>query len=77
MDFFEIINSIITFFQDNLLIAIATGLLLVCLLFKKLKFFLTVFFIALILIGVFYLITSISDVGVSHKKTIIDKKIVP
>lgn len=73
MDFFEIIDSIIAYFQTNILIVIATALLLIYLLFRKAKFFFTVLFIALLLAGLLYMVTYTSDVGVSHKKTLINK----
>jgi len=77
MDFTGSIINIIAFFQDNLLITFAVAILLVFLLFRKPKLFFTVLFIALVLAGVFYIISYVSDVGTSHKKTIIDKKVVP
>jgi hypothetical protein len=77
MDFFGSINSIIAFFQNNLFIAIAAAILLVFLLYRKPKLFLTIFFIALLLSGVFYLISTLSSTGVSHKGKILQKGDVP
>lgn len=77
MDFFEIINGIITFFQAHLLISLAAVILLIFLAWKEPKFFFTVFFIALVLAVVLYLITFISDVGVSHKKELLHEKGLP
>ncbi len=73
MGFVEIINNIITYLQTNIPIAIAAALLLVYLLFRKPKFFLTVFFIALLLAGLVYLVLELSSIGVSHKKVLINK----
>ena len=53
-------NSIVNFFQDNLLIAIVVLSLLIVLLFRKPKFFLVVILIFLLLIGVLYLISILS-----------------
>ena len=77
MDFFGSINSIIAFFQNNLFIAIAAAILLVFLLYRKPKLFLTIFLIALFLSGVFYLISTLSSTGVSHKEKILQKGDVP
>jgi len=77
MDFFGSINSIIAFFQNNLFIAIVAAILLVFLLYRKPKLFLTIFFIALFLSGVFYLISTLSSTGVSHKEKILQKGDVP
>jgi hypothetical protein len=77
MDFLEIINGIITFFHAHLLISLAAVILLIFLAWQKPKFFFTVLFIALVLVGVLYLITYISDVGVSHKKELLHEKGLP
>ncbi len=72
-----IINDIFAVFQANIYLAIAAALLLIFLAWKQTKFFFTIFFIALILIGILYLITSISDTGVSHKKRMIQERELP
>lgn len=73
MDFFQTLNITIAFFQTNVPIAIAITLLLVFLLFRKPKLFFTVFFIALLLLGVLYLVSSLSSLGLSHKKELFNK----
>ncbi len=73
MGFVEIFNNIITYLQTNTPIAIAAALLLVYLVFRKPKFFLTVFFIALLLAGLLYLVEGLSSIGVSHKKSLINE----
>ncbi len=73
MGFVEIFNYIITYLQTNTPVAIAAALLLVYLLFRKPKFFLTVFFIALLLAGLLYLVEELSSIGVSHKKALINE----
>ncbi len=77
MDFFGIINSIITFFQNNLFIAIVSAVLLVFLLYRKPKLFFTIFFIVLLLAGVFYLISNLSSTGVSQKEKLLQKGDLP
>jgi hypothetical protein len=73
MDFFGSINSIIAFFQNNLFIAGAAAILLVFLLYRKPKLFLTIFLIALFLSGVFYMISTLSSTGVSQKGKLLQK----
>jgi hypothetical protein len=51
-----ILNRVITFYQNNLLIALAVTLLLVYFLFRKPIFFLAISLITLFLIGMLYLI---------------------
>jgi len=77
MDFQAIIDTVVSFSKDNVLIAIAVGILLIFLLYRKPKLLFTIFFISLLLAGVFYLISNVSSVGVSHKEKMIDKKIIP
>ena len=77
MDFSAIIDSVESFLKVNILIAITVGALLVFLLFKKPKLFLTIFFISLLLAGAFYLISNVSSIGVSHKGKMIEEKAIP
>jgi hypothetical protein len=72
MDLTEFFHSIVSFFQANLLIALAVALLLTYMLIRKTKLFFLLFFIAIFLVGVFYMISSVSSTGVSHKKKMID-----
>jgi len=60
MDFSAIIDSIMSFFKTHLLITIAAGILLIFLLYRKPKLFFTIFFIGLLLAGIFYLISNVS-----------------
>lgn len=75
MDFFGIVKNIIAFFQTNIFVAAVAAILLLYLLIRKTKFFLTVFFILMILAGLFHLISSLSTTGVSHKKSMIQESI--
>ncbi|MEE8330048.1 MAG: hypothetical protein V3R54_08980 [Thermodesulfovibrionia bacterium] len=73
MDFFDIGRSITGFFAGNLYISIAVAVLLLFLLFKKTKLFFTIFFIVLLVAGVFYVISTVSSPGVHHKQKMIEK----
>ncbi len=53
-------NSIVSFFQENLLVAFIIAALFIIMLFKKPKLFLVVILIVLLLIGVLYLISILS-----------------
>ncbi|MEF9426030.1 MAG: hypothetical protein L0956_02225 [Candidatus Mariimomonas ferrooxydans] len=73
MDFFDIGRSINGFLAGNLYISIAVAVLLLFLLFKKPKLFFTIFILALLMAGVFYVISTVSSTGVSHKQKMIEK----
>lgn len=74
MDLSEIRSSIISFLMNNPIIAAVTGLLLLFLIFRKSKLFLTLLFFALILTATFYLIMNIASLGVSKKERLIHKE---
>ncbi len=76
MSFFEIINSIISFFQANLIIATAFAILLIVLLWRKPKLFFLILFIVLLLSGVLYMILDVSSTGVYHKENLIHKEMI-
>jgi hypothetical protein len=50
-------SSIVSFFQENLLVAFIITALFIIMLFKKPKLFLVTILIALLLIGILYLIS--------------------
>ena len=77
MDFFAIINSVVSFSKANIFIAGAAGVVLLFLLYRKPKLFITLFFISLLLAGAFYLISNISSIGVSQKGKMIEDKKIP
>jgi hypothetical protein len=72
MDLTEFFHSIVSFFQANLLIALAVTLLLTYMLIRKTKLFFLLFFLAIFLAGVFYMISSVSQTGVSQKRRMIE-----
>ncbi len=77
MDFFEIMNNLLSFFQDNLVLTIALVCMLLFLLYWKPKLFFAILFLILLLIGIFYVITDVTSSGLSHKKKLLNEKGVP
>jgi len=77
MDFPPFLTDALTFLQTNIPAAIAAGFLVIFLIFKKPKFFFIMLFLILILLGVFNMINYISDVGTSHKKTMMQREVRP
>ena len=77
MNFSEITNSVMSFFKDNPISAVAVGLLLLFLLIRKTKLFLVILLLAFILAAALYLITDIASVGKAGKGKIIQKGVQP
>jgi hypothetical protein len=77
MDIANILSDITTFFQGNVPAAIAILILVLFLAYKKPKLFFTMFFLVILLIGTIYIITFVSDIGTSHKKTMIQRRTAP
>ena len=77
MDFTAIINDltgrISDFAHAKPFIALAILLILAYLIYRKPLFFFSVFILGLILVGVLYLIFSMSTTGVSQKERLIQK----
>ena len=77
MNLSEIGNSILSFSKDNPIITVVGGLILLFLLFRKPKLFLGLFFLAAILILVWYFIEDVSSKGKSGREEMIEKGIHP
>ena len=77
MNFSEITNSVMSFFKDNPISAVAVGLLLLFLLIRKTKLFLVILLLAFVLASALYLITDIASVGKAGKGKIIQKGVQP
>lgn len=75
MIFTAVIDSIITFFQDHLLFAVAFAIVLLFLLFRRPKVFFTISAIVLLLLGILYLISNLSSTGVTYKEKLISKAV--
>jgi hypothetical protein len=61
MPFSMVLDGIIDFFKDHLLITIALALVLLYLLFQKPKMFLLIVFLILLFTGILYLTTVLSS----------------
>jgi hypothetical protein len=66
-------DVVVTYSRDNPIIAIAVGLLLFFLMIRKPKFFFSVFFLALLLAGIFFAIMEMASSGVSQKEKVVEK----
>ena len=70
----EIINSIVSFAQNNTVIAIIVGLGLLYFVYRKPKLFFTILIIGLFLYGLFYMITSVAGPGSAEKRKLIQQE---
>lgn len=77
MDFSVLIDSIFSFFQANLFISALLGLVLFYILYRWPGAFFTIVIVTAFLIGLFYLISSLSSTGKSYKREMIRERVVP
>jgi multisubunit Na+/H+ antiporter MnhC subunit len=74
MDPSEIISSVVSFAQNNTVIAIILALGLLYFVYRKPKLFFIILFLGLFLYGLFYMITSMGGSGAAQKKKIIQQE---
>ena len=74
MDFSGIMDSIISFAQNNTIIAIIIALGLLFFLYRKPKLFFILIFLGLFLAGLYYTITSMGGSGSAQKKKMIQQE---
>jgi len=74
MDLSGFMDSIISFAQNNTIIAIVLVLGLLYFLYRKPKLFFVLLFIGLFLYGLFYMITSMGGSGAAQKKKMIQQE---
>jgi ABC-type multidrug transport system permease subunit len=67
-------DTIISFAQNNTVIAIILALGLLYFLYRKPKLFFILLFLALFLAGLFYMITSLAGPGSAQKKKLIQQE---
>jgi hypothetical protein len=72
MDFSEYINIIADFCRTNPFAAVACGMLLLCLFYKKPKFFMSVLALALVLVVMVHFILDAASSGSYLKQEMID-----
>jgi hypothetical protein len=68
MDFNEILQKAINYYQTNTTAAILIIAIVLFLLFKKPKLLFVLIFLGLAAIGVLYLISKLESTGLEHKK---------
>lgn len=67
-------DSIISFAQENTIIAILIGLGLLIFLYRKPKLFLILLFLGLFLYGLYYMVTSMGGSGAAQKRKMIQQE---
>jgi hypothetical protein len=77
MDFFPIMNGIIAFFHDNIVISIILALILLYALYRSPKLFLLILVVAFLLTGIFYVISDVASTGSHQKKEMTRERAVP
>ena len=70
MDFSGFMNSIVSSAQSHPIIAIALALCFLFLVYRRPKLYLGVLLLAVILVGVYYMITSMASSGSQKKKNL-------
>jgi hypothetical protein len=74
MDLSGFMDSIISFAQNNTIIAIVLALGFLYFLYRKPKLFFLLLFLGLFLYGLFYMITSMGGSGAAQKKKMIQQE---
>ena len=71
MDFFELMNGIVSFAQNNKIIVIVLAVGLLFFMYRKPKHFFVLLVLGLFLAGVFHMVTRMADSGLEKKKGLI------
>ncbi len=71
MVFDEILDIFIALIKTNIPLSIVAGLFLVFILMRKPKLFFTAFVVFMFLVGVLYVVSYISTIGVAYKKELL------
>jgi hypothetical protein len=74
MDFSGLINSIISFAQNNMVITIILALGLLYFLYRKPKLFFVLLFLGLFLVGLYFTVMKMAGSGAAQKKRIIQQE---
>jgi galactitol-specific phosphotransferase system IIC component len=74
MGFSELINSIVSYAQNHTVIAIVLVLGLLFLMVRKPKLFFSSLFLALFLVGLYYVISNLAGAGSEQKKRMIPQE---
>lgn len=71
---FTVYQDVLTFFQNNVFAAIAAVVVVGLLVYKKPKLFFLLLLLVCVILGVMYVINTVSDIGTGHKKSMIEKE---
>jgi hypothetical protein len=74
VDLSEFMDSIVSFAQNHMVIAIVLVLGLLFFMYRKPKLFFGILFLGLFLAGLYYMITTMAGSGVEQKKRIIPQE---
>jgi len=74
MDFSEFMDSIVSFAQNNTVIAIVVALGLLFFMYRKPKLFFGLLILGLFLAGLYYTITQMAGSGSEQKKRMLEKE---
>jgi hypothetical protein len=74
MDFSGLMNSIISFAQNNMVITIIVALGLLYFLYRKPKLFFVLLFLGLFLVGLYFTVMKMAGSGAAQKKRIIQQE---
>ena len=74
MDIAEFINAIVSFAQNNTVVAIVIALGLLLFVYRKPKLFFGILFFGLILAAVLYVIANMAGSGSEYKKKLIEEE---
>ena len=74
MDFSGFIDSIVSFAQNNTVIAIVLSLVLLFFMYRKPKLFFGLLFLGVFLAGLYYMVMSMAGSGSDQKKRLINEE---
>ena len=77
MSFYAVMSGILAFFQNNIIISVVLSLILLYLLYRSPKLFFIILFIAILLSGIYYVISDVASVGRHQKNKMIQERDIP
>lgn len=77
MSFYSVISGILVFLQNNIIVSIVLGLVLLYILYRSPKLFFIVLLITLLLSGLFYVISDVASIGTYQKQKMTRERDMP
>jgi len=68
MDFSDIINDIATYLQNNIYVTLGLLLVSLLLLVKKTRLFIAVLLITVLILGILYYVSDVTETGETHRR---------